>query len=201
MYLYGASGHAKVIIEILEKSGIVIKGLFDDNKNIIQLFNYKCIDYNPNEHYNELLIVSIGDNFTRKIIVDRISHINYGKAIDKTSSVSKRSIISVGTVVMPGAIVNSDTHIGKHCIINTNASVDHDCFLEDYVHISPGSSLSGGVIVGEGTHIGTGSSVIPNIRIGKWCIIGSGCVVIRDIPDYSVVVGNPGKIIKSKKMQ
>lgn len=196
MYLFGASGHAKVIIEILEKSGVQIKGLFDDNRTINKLFNYDCTEYLQVKYSSELLIISIGDNKIRKAIVDRIGHLNYGKAIDIDSLVSKRVAIGVGSVVMPGSIINSDTHIGKHCIINTNASLDHDCNLSDFVHISPGCSLSGGITVGEGTHIGTGSSIIPNIKIGKWCIIGSGSVIIRDIPDYSVVVGNPGKIIK-----
>jgi acetyltransferase EpsM len=52
------------------------------------------------------------------------------------------------------------------------------------------------VKVGEGTHIGIGSSVIQGITIGKWVTIGAGAVIIRDIPDFAVVVGNPGKIIK-----
>jgi acetyltransferase EpsM len=86
--------------------------------------------------------------------------------------------------------------ICKHVIINTAASVDHDCKIADLVHISPNSTLCGNVKVGFGSHIGAGSVINPNITIGKWCIIGSGAVIIRDIPDYAIVVGNPGKIIK-----
>jgi acetyltransferase EpsM len=52
------------------------------------------------------------------------------------------------------------------------------------------------VIVGEGTHIGAGATVIPNIKIGKWCIIGAGAVITKDVPDYSLVFGVPGRIIK-----
>jgi len=58
-------------------------------------------------------------------------------------------------------------------------------------------SISGNVLIGEGTHVGTGAIILPNITIGKWCKIGAGAVVIKDIPDYSVVVGVPGKIIKT----
>ena len=61
---------------------------------------------------------------------------------------------------MGGVVINADTAIGKHCIINTNASVDHDCVVEDFVHISPNSGLAGGVEVGEGSQIGIGASVI-----------------------------------------
>ena len=48
---------------------------------------------------------------------------------------------------MAGAVINSDTKIGKGCIINTSASVDHDCTLDDFVHISVGAHLAGNVRV------------------------------------------------------
>lgn len=81
-------------------------------------------------------------------------------------------------------------------IVNTGASVDHDCKIDDFVHISPRATLCGNVIVGEGTQVGAASVIIPGIKIGKWCTIGAGTVIIRDVPDYAVVVGNPGKVIK-----
>ena len=67
---------------------------------------------------------------------------------------------------------------------------------EDFVHIAPNSTLCGGIRVGEGTLIGSGATIIPNISIGKWAVVGAGSVVVSDIPDYAVVVGNPGKVIK-----
>ena len=196
MILYGASGHAKVVIEILENSGITIDGFFDDNPEITSLCGYKCSLFNSHKIVNNQLIISIGDNRIRKSIVDKIGKVVYGKAIDVKSSVSKRSIIEEGSVIMPGTTINSGAIIGKHSIINTNASVDHDCMVGNYVHVSPGSSIAGNVTIGEGTHIGTGASIIPNITIGKWCTIGAGSVIITDISDFAVVVGNPGKIIK-----
>ncbi len=197
MYLYGASGHGKVIIEILENSGINIDGLYDDNPEITNLCGYQCCLFNRNLHTNNQIIISIGDNKTRKKIAEKIGKHSFGLAIDIRSSVSRRAKIGEGTVIMPGVSINSETIIGKHVIINTNASVDHDCILSDFVHISPGSSISGGAIIGEGTHIGTGASILQNIKIGKWSIIVAGSVKIRDVPDSSVVVGNPGKVIKN----
>ncbi len=82
----------------------------------------------------------------------------------------------------------------NYVIINTGASVDHDNIIGDYCHISPQATLCGNVSVGEGTHIGAGAVVIPGIKIGKWAVIGAGSVIVRDVPDYAVVMGNPGKI-------
>ena len=98
---------------------------------------------------------------------------------------------------MPKVVVNSGTKIGKHCIINSAAVVEHDYVIDDFVHVSPNATLTGGVEVGEGTYIGAAAVVIPNITIGKWVTIGA--VIINDVPDYAVVVGNPGKIINYNK--
>jgi sugar O-acyltransferase (sialic acid O-acetyltransferase NeuD family) len=198
MILYGASGHAKVVIDILEKSGVTIDFLFDDNPEITELCGYRCSLYEQSETADRQIIITIGNNRIRKKIRERIEEVKFGIAVDIRASVSGRAHIGKGSVVMPGATVNSGSVIGEHAIINTNASVDHDCLIGDYVHVSPGCSVAGNVVIGEGTHAGTGASVIPGIKIGKWCVIGAGAVIINDIPDYSVVVGNPGRIIKSK---
>lgn len=196
MYLYGASGHAKVIIEILELNGIEIKGLFDDNPKIRNILDYQVLGaFNSTILNNDQVIISIGNNDLRKEISSKISA-NFGNATHPSAVISRRTSIGNGTVVMGNAIINSDTKIGSHVIINTSASIDHDCIIEDFAHISPNATLCGGVTVGEGTHVGAAAVIIPGIKIGKWAIIGAGAVVIKDVPDYVTVVGNPAKVIK-----
>lgn len=197
MYLYGASGHAKVIIEILELQGVEVQGLFDDNSSVTNLIGYKVISFEPAFLADNEFIISIGNNLTRKKIA-AMCHSRFGNAIHPHSTISIRSSIGEGTVVMGNAIINSGVTIGKHAIINTSASIDHDCVIEDFVHISPNATLSGNVTVGEGSWIGAGATIINGITIGRWCTIGAGSVIIHDIPDRVTVVGNPGKIIKLK---
>lgn len=192
MYLYGASGHAKVIIDILTAQGIEVLGLFDDNENIKELLGYPVL---KTETATSPLIISIGDNKTRKKIAERIQ-CEFGAAIHPSAIVSVYSKIGDGSVVMQNAVVQSSAEIGKHCIINTSASVDHDCRVDDYVHISPNAALCGNVTVGEGTWIGAGSVIIPGVTIGKWCVIGAGSVVTKNISDFSLAVENRCKVIK-----
>ncbi|MDM1096711.1 acetyltransferase [Myroides odoratimimus] len=195
MYLYGASGHGKVIAEIAEECNILIKGFIDGNKAITTVLDYEVIASDAVGLMGDT-VISIGNNKIRKLIATRDTHLSFVSILSPRANISKRTIIEEGTVVMMGATINSEVKIGKHCIINTNASIDHDCILEDYVHVSPNVALAGNVEVGEGTHIGIGVSVIQGIKIGNWCTIGAGAVIIKDVPDYAVVVGNPGKIIK-----
>lgn len=195
-YLFGASGHAKVILDIFFSNKIIVSAVLDDNPKISTLSNIPVIQANQFQFCEaQKFIISIGNNSIRKRIVEN-NIFDYYTALHIEASVSSFAFIGEGTVVMPQAVINSDAKIGKHCIINSRSVVEHDCVLENFVHISPNVSLAGNVIVGEGTHIGIGASVIQGINIGKWVTIGAGAVIINDIPDYAVVVGNPGKIIK-----
>lgn len=195
MYLYGAGGHAKVIIDILNATNIPIEALFDGNKTITALFEYPVL---PETAVKGPLIISIGNNEIRKKIAGSLS-VTFGIAIHPRACISERALIKEGTVVMQGAIIQSCAEIGKHCIINSGASVDHDCIINDFAHISPHCTLCGSVHIGEGSWIGAGTTILPGITIGKWCTIGAGSVVTKNIPDGMLAVGNRCAIIKKIK--
>ena len=193
--LFGASGHAKVIKDIIEAQGNVVNCLYDDNPRSETI--HGCPVYkSSNVEVTGPMIISIGSNKIRHLISERYT-VDYARAIHPSAIVSNTAEIGVGSVVMQGAIIQADTNIGNHCIINTGASIDHECTIADYVHISPHATLCGNVRVGEGAWVGAGATIIPNISIGKFCIIGAGATVINDIPDNTVAVGNPAKIIKT----
>ncbi len=195
--LYGASGHCKVIIDNLERAQITIKNIVDDNPNTTSILGRSVVHSSQiSLQETDEVILSIGNNKVRKNLSASLKA-TFVKAIHPSAIISHYASLDEGTVVMAGAIINPDAKIGKHCIINTAAVVEHDCRIHDFAHISPNASLAGGVTVGEGSQVGIGASVIQGVSIGKWCVIGAGAVVIKDIPDHSIVVGNPGRIIKT----
>ena len=190
MYLYGASGHAKVIIDILNASGIELEGMFDDDQTIDQLMSFPV----SHEWNGESpIVVSIGKNETRKQIVQKLN-CEFGTVFHPSSIVSPNAVIGEGSVIMQGAIIQSEVQIGQHCIINTGASIDHECVINDYVHISPKATLCGNVHIGEGAWVGASAVLIPGVKIGKWAVIGAGSVVVNDIPDGVVAYGNPCRV-------
>ena len=194
--LYGASGHCKVIVDICEQSQLSIKAIVDDNPKAEGILGKDVISTQSYDlQTSDNVLLSIGNNNVRKLLSNKLK-VNFISIIHPKAVISNYTSIDKGTVVMATAVLNSDTTIGKHCIINTGAIIEHDCKISDYVHISPNASLAGGVSIGEGTHVGIGASIIQGVTIGKWVTIGAGSVIIKDIPDYAVVVGNPGKIIK-----
>ena len=202
MYLYGASGHAKVIIDILETLDEKMEGLIDDNPAINELMGYPVYHGRPDLHP---VIVSIGNCQIRRMITERIAtalkatpfdRAIFGTVIHPSAIISKTASVGVGSVVMQGAIIHTCAQVGRHCIVNTGAQIDHECQIGDYVHIAPGAILSGDVTVGDGTWIGVGACVKQGVKIGRNVMIGAGSVVVNDIPDDCTAYGNPCRVKK-----
>ncbi len=193
--LFGASGHGKVIIDILQSNSYPIELVVDDNPKTETLLGIPVVNSSDFDFTRiQNMIISIGNNKIRKAISEKFK-VNYINAIHSTVILSKNSKLGLGTVIMAGAIVNPNVIIGNHCIINTGAIIEHDCCVADYVHISPGVSLAGNVTIGEGSHIGIGACVLPGVKIGRWATIGAGTVVLKDVPDYVTAVGNPSRLL------
>ena len=91
--------------------------------------------------------------------------------------------------------------IGDHVRINSGVSfVTHDGGVwvlrnmkEEYRDID----MFGKIVVGDNVHIGTNSIIMPGVTIGNNCIIGCGAIVTKDIPDNSIAVGVPARVIKT----
>jgi sugar O-acyltransferase (sialic acid O-acetyltransferase NeuD family) len=197
IYVFGAGGHGKVVVDVLlSENKYVIKCIYDDNPSVSSIFGINVKrNVNPSNLNDKNCVIAVGNNRTRKKIVNCLKS-NFVMTIHPSATVSKYSKIGEGSQVMAAAVINPDVIIGKHCIINTGAIVEHDCVLSDFVHISPNATLGGGVTVGELSQIGISASVLPYVKIGANVIIGAGSVVLENIPDNAVVVGIPGKIIK-----
>lgn len=196
--LFGASGHAKVIMDIIMAQGDKVDCLYDDAPHYAEIHEVPVSKASETEVVGPL-IISIGSNRIRQMVSERYP-LEYAKAVHPNAIISPSATIDSGTVVMQGAIIQADAIIGRHCIINSGASIDHECRIDNFVHISPHATLCGNVCVGEGSWIGAGATVIPGVKIGKWCTIGAGSVVIKDIPDGTIAFGNPCKV-KNQDMQ
>lgn len=195
--IYGFGGHGKLVADLAKQIGFNVT-FWDDNIQV-------CAN-NFNVNYptfltpkDSKLFIGIGDNKIRQLISCRYPKESFVTLIHPSAVVSLSTSISIGDLIMPGVIVNIGSVLGEHCILNSGSVIEHDCYLGNYVHISPNSTLCGNVKIGEGTHIGAGATILPNVKIGKWCLIGAGAVITKDIPDNSLVVGVPGKIIKTFK--
>lgn len=199
-YVYGAGGHAHVVIDVLHDQGIAVEGIFDDWPERRHPGHHGVepgIRLAGNERFPILdlpVILCVGRNAERAELAHMLNA-SFGIACHSTAIIAETVAIGQGSVVLHGAIIQTNTILGRHVLVNTAASIDHDNVIGDYAHISPHVTLCGHVEVGEGTHIGAGAVVIPKVKIGKWSTVGAGTVVLHDIPDHVTVVGNPARLV------
>ncbi len=207
----GASGHASVIIDIIEQLEIyTIVGLIDSYKpKGFKLFNYSVLG--SESELSTLIethqifggIVAIGDNATRQAMVENIAASNpnfsFISAIHPTAIIGKQVHVAEGTVVVAGAIINSNTHVGAHCIVNTKASIGHDCNIATFSSVASGATIGGGVRVETGAIICLGATILGNLTIGAHALLGAGAVAARDIASYAIAIGVPAKVVKQRK--
>ena len=198
--IIGASGHGKVIADIIVNSDDKVLGFLDDADDVQgkKIIGFpvlgKIADF---DKYRDCeFVIAIGKPYIRDKISNELP-VKWYTAIHPTAVISSLDVeIGEGTVIMANAVVNPSARIGKHCIINTGAIVEHDNILEDYVHLSPNVTLAGIVKVGKSTHIGAGSCTKQVLNIASDCIIGAGSVIVKDITESGTYVGVPARKIK-----
>ena len=115
------------------------------------------------------------------------------------------------TTPFAGAAFNN-MNIGDNVFINSNclAMARGGIIIEDDVMIAGNVQLLSNnhdeyerqvllcekIIIKKGAWIGAGASILPGVTVGKYAIVGAGAIVTKDVPDYSVVVGTPAKVVK-----
>jgi sugar O-acyltransferase (sialic acid O-acetyltransferase NeuD family) len=113
-----------------------------------------------------------------------------------TASVSRMATLGKGVVVLQQVTIANQARIGHHVIILPNTVISHDAVIGDYTCITGGVCISGGVTIGRDCYLGTNSSVIGGVQIGNGCLIGMGAVIRHDVPEHTVMVGNPARFLR-----
>lgn len=200
--VYGASGHGKVVAEVVRAAGHEVSGFIDDGLPpgtlVLGLPVHGALEWLVRERPAVVIALGVGVNATRRTLAGRVTEAGFalGTFVHPRAWISPSATLGAGTVAMANAVVNADTTIGEGVILNTGAIVEHDCHIGDFAHISPNAALGGGVSVGEGSQVGLGASVRPLARIGRGCVIGAGSVVLAGTPDDVIVAGVPARLMR-----
>jgi len=204
--IIGSGGHAKVLIDIIQKSKKYdIAGYvdFEDHGKIFGI-KYLGADNCLRDIYNggvNKAVLGIGQvNVTKKRdeIVGRLKRLGFffPAIISRNAIINQEVSIGEGVQILDGVVVNCSSIIGDFAIINTKATIEHDCKIGNFCHIGTGAILSGGVAIGDFSMIGSNAVVVQYKKIVSECFIGSGGVVINDMSEKGIYVGNPVRKIK-----
>jgi acetyltransferase EpsM len=205
LYVFGASGHGKVVAEAaLRAAAHDVVGFLDDDpeKWSLRLLNLPVLgglDALPATQ--AAVALGVGSNDARLALLRRLDErgVTVVSVVHPSSIVSSGVSLGAGSYVGPGVVVHVDARVGRACILNSGSVVEHDNILGDGVHISPNAALGGNVEIGEGAHVGLGAAVLPGITIGAWTIVGAGAVVTKPLPAGVAAAGVPARILPSSR--
>lgn len=210
LIIWGASGHARVVADMVRLGGSYQVAGFLDSVDPSRRGSQFCgaTILGGQEQLEQLrtegleyILMAFGNCRARVTLGAEAKRHGFQLAtvVHPKAVIAGDVSIGAGTVVMAGAVINPGTRVGENVIINTSCSVDHDCTIEEGVHIGPGVHLGGGVTVGRVSWLGIGAIVKDKVTIGHNSIIGAGAVVLKDISDNVVAFGVPAKVIRSNE--
>ena len=128
------------------------------------------------------------------------------------SHIQSGSTIGEGCTFGQNVNVGNNVQIGNYCKIQNNVSIYEGVELEDYVFCGPsmvftnikvprsefpqrGKEYYEKTLIKKSASIGANATILCGVTVGEYALIGSGAVVTKDVPPFTLVVGNPAKIV------
>ncbi|MDO8927289.1 MAG: acyltransferase [Sideroxyarcus sp.] len=142
--------------------------------------------------------VSIGNNVTlgAHSIIFAVNH-------DLVSSCTPEIVIGEGTYIGQHTSVHAieGVHIGNHSVISDFVYISdlaHGFDLNNGPILKQRWEKAGPITIGQGVFIGHGAKILPNVSLGDNCIVGAGSIVTKSFPAYSVIAGNPARLLRNR---
>ena len=142
--------------------------------------------------------------------IDDDVEIGRGTSIWHVSHVLKKSKIGTDCRIGQNVVIGPKASVGNGVKIQNNVSVYEGVTLEDDVFCGPSMVFTNvfnprseiprmaeiqRTLVRRGATLGANSTIVCGHTIGEYAFVGAGAVVVRDVPDYALIVGNPGRIV------
>lgn len=173
----------------------IIDGGHMNKNSYIYIFKYMMDKWPSYLHFRKLNRVK--NFFAKKCLRQWNGEINFGTRLRISTDISVGYDVGIGDC----SRINGPTTLGNHVMIAPNVAIyrsNHGMALDKPMSQQP-MTKSVELLVEDDVWLGDGAIILPGCtKIGKGSIIGARAVVTHDIPEYSIVVGNPCKIIKRR---
>lgn len=132
--------------------------------------------------------------FCAKRIVEQIGYgcnIEKGATLQNSVKIGNNSGIGVNCMVGPEVTIGNGVMMGPDCLIYT-----HNHKFDKNLLKYKGDTKIKPVYIGDNVWIGARCIILPGVKVGKGSTIGAGSIVTKDVPEFTVVAGNPAKVVK-----
>lgn len=116
--------------------------------------------------------------------------------VHPTAYVAPTVTIGVGTVVAQYCVIMAGAVIGDHVKMLPQCTISYGSNIGSYSTVSTGAVTLSDVVCGVSNYLGANVSIKERVKVGDYCILGMGTVVLRDVPENSVMVGNPARFLR-----
>lgn len=211
--IFGTGGNCIDILDAIlalnesgRAPGYRVRGFLDDNKELWGQSVQGCPVLGPlsdaAKQSDCLFVNGVGSsrNYWRKpalLAALKIPEERFATIVHPQANVSRFATLGVGTVVLPMTTISSRAKVGKHVMILPNAVISHDVVVGDCTCVASGACLAGNVNIGTACYLGANCSVTNGVRMGDFSLAGIGAVVLEDVPEKTVVVGNPARVLRA----
>jgi sugar O-acyltransferase (sialic acid O-acetyltransferase NeuD family) len=211
--IFGASGCGRGVLPLVRQqlqadlaAGVVDLVFVDDQPTAPVVNGQRVLTYAQwlaepasSRHMN----VAIANSLVRQKLVQRCAADGVQFFEARAANVVQLDDVHLGAgaLLCPFVTLTSNISIGQHFHASIYSYVEHDCVIGDYVTFAPAVKCNGNIHIEDHAYIGSGAVIkqgTPSapLVIGRGAVIGMGAVVTKSVAPGSVVIGNPGRVLK-----
>ena len=142
-------------------------------------------------YYRRFLVKNIISECGDNINIERFAKFNKNISIGDNSGIGKKCSVA------PYTSIGNNVMMGPEVIMYSR---NHNISRTDIPMCEQGFKEFEPITIEDDVWIGRRVIILPGVNIGEGSVIGAAAVVAKDVPPYSIVVGNPGKVIKNRKV-
>lgn len=211
--IFGTKEKGQAALEIFQNNGIIVYGLLTEEETPQEGKTYghvSVLGHTKDRTYLDLLgdkchpfVAVEGIKASQEIITqlgaeEKLHPLN---AIHSATNLDKEARLGAGNIIHVGSSVGAEAMIHHHCALMGHNMVGYGATLHDFVYLGIGAIVNPGVTIHEEAYIGSGAILKANITIGAKAYIAPGAVVLEDVPEGTVVAGNPASMVEQVKRQ